>query len=593
MRLRSTATVAVVALIATAAAAVVLVVWILSQSIAVSRMDQRMAVSAEATRQIDIAATALLQSVTDAETEQRAYLLTGKDQLLQPYAAARSRARQAQDLQAGDQPAYAAAGRRLRQLADERLDMLDLTVAAARTGRRTEVPARLERGQVVMEELRTEVRRLLARAEADGSRLRAERRVLHDRLQRLQLGLVLASVLAFAIAIAALGIERAAARRAERLHAQFMKQIDAARQAAEMSERAKSRFLAAASHDMRQPLHALALYISALERRVENPEAREILVSMDGAVGAMTRMFTALLDMARLEAGVLKPEPVDFAVDGLLQDVAEYSAEVPGRTKVRVVVAPTTLRAHSDPDLLEIVLRNLASNAVKHSQGGRVLLGCRRVGGAVRIEVRDDGKGIAEEEIGHLFGEFVRGERAGGAEGVGLGLAIVERISKLLGHPLSVRSQVGRGSVFVVTVPRAAGAAPDRKAAQPSPPPSLKGARILVADDEPLALDAMRRTLMDAGAEVTAASSAAAVEALLGRAFDLYVFDLNLGEDDGLALMEEIGSRRGTPLRGLIVTGATEPDALASLKNSGRRWLTKPISGEDLLAAVAQLLSEA
>lgn len=596
-QLRSTATVAVVTLIAVAAAAVILCAWMLTQSSAANRMDRQMADSAEATRQVTFAASALLQSVTDAETSQRAYVLAGRQSLLQPYAAAKSRARQAQD-QLGrvtDHRAYAARAARVRRLAAARLDALEDTAALARAGRRAEFLARFEEGEGMMDALHSDVLQLLAQAEREDLRLRNERRRLHDRLLRLQTGLVSAAVLAFAIAVAALGIERAAARRAALLHRRLSDEIDAARRAAEVADHAKSRFLAAASHDMRQPLHALALYISALERRVGGGEARDILSNMQAAVGAMSRSFTALLDLARLEAGVLKPEPVDFAIADLLEDVADYSIGAPGAGSVRVVIAPTALRVRTDPDLLEIVLRNLASNAVKHSRGGRVLLGCRRVCGAVRVEVRDDGEGIPEAEIGELFGEFIRGERAGGAEGVGLGLAIVERISKLLGHPLMVRSELGRGSVFAVTVPRAgAGAARAvERSNPPSPPPtSLRGARILLADDEPLALDAMRRTLSDAGAVVVTASSASAVEAQMKRAFDLYIFDLNFGESSGLSLLDRIERERKAQVRGLVVTGATAPDALTALKGEGRRWLTKPILGPDLLAAAAQMLAE-
>jgi signal transduction histidine kinase/CheY-like chemotaxis protein len=413
-----------------------------------------------------------------------------------------------------------------------------------------------------------------------------------QRTQALQAGQALATLLALGVAVFALVVEQLTAKLTAELQSELTAETEAAKRAAEDADRAKSRFLAAASHDMRQPLHALALYISALERRVEGSQAREILANMDGAVRAMTRLFTALLDMARLEAGVLKPEPVDFSICDLLHEVAEHSLDLRGQREVRVTVAPTALRVRADPDLLEIVLRNLASNAVKHSKGGRVLLGCRRVADAVRIEVRDDGEGIPPDELQQIFAEFVRGERAGATEGVGLGLAIVQRLTKLLGHPLSVRSEVGRGSVFTVTVPRAA-AAPQRKPAlQAEAPMALHGARILVADDEPLALDAMRRALRDAGAEVGTAASAGEAEAIAGEGWALHILDLNLGDEDGLELIERIEAGRGARLRALIVTGTTTPEALGRLRSSGRPWLTKPLSADQLVLAASRLLAE-
>jgi histidine kinase len=447
-----------------------------------------------------------------------------------------------------------------------------------------------------MDQLRSQVWQLKAAAERRGEALRERRRRLQRRALLFQAGLVLANVLGLAIAVSGLLAERSAGRRAAELQAKVTEEIGRARRAAEEADRAKSRFLAAASHDMRQPLHALALYISALERRVEGAQAREILANMDGAVRAMTRLFTALLDMARLEAGVLRPEPIDFPVGELLQEVANHSLDFKGRSDVQVVVVPTRLAVRTDPDLLEIVLRNLASNAVKHSKGGRVLLGCRRVGADVRIEVRDDGEGIPEHELHGLFGEFVRGEGARSTEGVGLGLSIVHRMAELLGHKLSVRSEVGRGSVFAITVPRAA-AEPPAAASAPAPAPArargamLDGARILVADDDPLALDAMARALADAGAEVARADTAARAKAQAAQGFDLYVFDMNLGAENGLALLTELERARGGPVRALVVTGATTAEALAALRGSGRAWLTKPLAAETLVAKACGLLA--
>ena len=550
-----------------------------------------------ATQRVLQAASGILQAVTDAETAQRGYLLTRGDAFLGAYGDARRRAGLAAAQLTGaatPQSGYSAAALRLRDLAARRLADIDGTLELDRSGHRPEALRDLAEGRALMDEMRAAVDSLTAEAERGRGRLRIERDRFERRTRALQAGLVTTSILALLYAVTALIVERFAARRTADLQMQLATDLEAARESAEDADRAKSRFLAAASHDMRQPLHAMALYISALERRVESEQAREILANMDSAVRAMTRLFTALLDMARLEAGVLKPEPLDFSIGELLQEVADHSLDVRGRKDVKVTVAPTTVQVRTDPDLLEIALRNLASNALKHSRGGRVLLGCRRVGEAVRIEVRDDGEGIAADELQGLFSEFVRGARAGGTEGVGLGLAIVDRMTRLLGHELTARSTLGRGSVFAITVPRARDRIAPRPAGEDArAAPTLKDARILIADDEPLALDAMRRALSDAGAEVVAAGSGAAVEALAGRPFDLYVFDLNLGGDDGLGLLDEVERRRGGPAAALLVTGATTRDALARLRNSGRAWLTKPLAAAELISAAARLLPRA
>jgi signal transduction histidine kinase/ActR/RegA family two-component response regulator len=439
-----------------------------------------------------------------------------------------------------------------------------------------------------MAELRAALDRLAAREAEQETAARAEYRRFSADAQRRQTVLAAATLIALLLATAALVLEQLGARRAARVQAQLTRELGDARRSAEQANTAKSRFLATASHDMRQPLHALTLYIASLQRRVDTSDARDILGKMNVAVRSMTRLFNALLDMARLEAGVLKPDVGEFALDDLLEEVAAQALESRQISTARLRIVRTRLRVRSDPDLLVIVLRNLANNALKHSGGARVLLGCRRSGSAVSIEVHDDGQGIPADQLQALFGEFVRGERAASKEGVGLGLAIVERVSELLDHPLEVRSEVGRGSVFSIRVPRAL-ARPE--AARPLPARiGLDGARILLADDDPLVLDAMRRALEDAGAGVTAAAtSEEARRKAQAGAYDLLILDLNLGRDNGLRILEELEAS-GLDAPGLIVTGATTPELLQQLRRAGRRWLTKPLTADEVAAAAGDLL---
>lgn len=404
------------------------------------------------------------------------------------------------------------------------------------------------------------------------------------------LGLAILSGAALLLALYSMIAERAAARRNAAVHADFYHELQLARARAEEASKAKSRFLATVSHDMRQPLHALALYVAALERRVTSDDARKIVGNMDGSVRSMSRMFSALLDLARLEAGALDPELEAFRAGGLLEDVAHYAADPSGgRPRIRVV--DSDLLIYSDPNLLEIALRNLVSNAIKHSEGGRVLIGCRRLGDEVSIEVHDTGPGIAEEKLDALFNEFVRGESARPDGGIGLGLAIVEGMSRLLGHQLSVRSEVGRGTIFSIIVPRVDAAASTERVE--TGPARLEGVRVLVADNEDDARDAMRQAFEDAGALVETASSAEAVRRLGTGAVDLYLFDLNLGTANGIRLLEELEEARNSPLAAMIVTGATTSDALAELMISGREWITKPASAAELTKAASRILGQA
>ncbi len=218
------------------------------------------------------------------------------------------------------------------------------------------------------------------------------------------------------------------------------------------SDTARTRFFAVAGHDMRQPLHALALYLSALDRRVENPEARRILANMERATEALIAMLAALIDFGRLQTGAITPEVADFA----LQDVFErLAAENPDGA---VEVQNTDLRLRSDPALIERALRHLISNARQHG-GGRARLSAQAVGERVELAVADDGPGIAVADQARAFEEFIRLEGAGG-EGLGLGLAIVRDIAQALETPLEVQSEPGRGARFILRPKRAPDGSP-------------------------------------------------------------------------------------------------------------------------------------
>ena len=231
---------------------------------------------------------------------------------------------------------------------------------------------------------------------------------------------------------------------------------------AELASIAKSRFLAAASHDLRQPLQTLALLQGLLAKKVVGEKAQQLVERIDEALGAMTGMLNTLLDINQIEVSAVKVETVDFPVSDLFDQLREeltYHAQAAG---LALRVMPCTLSIRSDRRLLEQMIRNVISNALKYTQRGRVLVGCRRRQGKLRIEIWDTGIGIPESELQAIFEEYhqVANPARQRSKGLGLGLSIVKSLGELLGHPISVRSLHGKGSVFSIEVPLTLSGAP-------------------------------------------------------------------------------------------------------------------------------------
>ncbi len=365
--------------------------------------------------------------------------------------------------------------------------------------------------------------------------------------------------------------------------------------------RAKSQFLAAASHDLRQPLHAMALFITALARRVKDPEGIEIVDSLRIAVDSMRAMFQALVDVSRLDAGTIAPAPKVFAVSDVLGKLrTDFAAQAEAKG-IGLSVRDCAAAVRTDPVLLESMLRNLVHNAVKFTPSGKVLVGCRRRGGMLRIDVLDTAGGIAPDQLESIFDEFRRLQpaRKTGTEGLGLGLAIVRRLSRLLDLPVTVDSVVGRGTRFSIAVPVAGGMAPAAapEARHPASGPSLHGARILAVDDDEMVRGAVARILSDWGCTVaTAASPAEALQRIDLDGFrpSILLVDYNLGTPmDGLALVETIEKHLPEPVPAILVTGATDTDAIVRFESSGHAWLAKPVESAQLRRTVAYMLDKA
>lgn len=243
-------------------------------------------------------------------------------------------------------------------------------------------------------------------------------------------------------------------------------ELHAAKNAAEQAHRAKSRFLAHASHDLHQPLQAIGMFTGMLERQSQTAKAMAMLTDLKAAQRSMRDLLNAILEISKLESGVVSPKPADVPLSPLLDQLeAEFTGQAEAKG-LRLRAVPTDVVVHSDPALLERIVRNLIANAIRYTEQGGVLVGCRRRDGALWIEVYDTGRGIAETDRRRIFEEFVQLDRPDRdrSEGIGLGLAIVERLARLLGHPVAVRSVEGKGAVFSVQAPEVT----PRRAAPPA-----------------------------------------------------------------------------------------------------------------------------
>jgi signal transduction histidine kinase/CheY-like chemotaxis protein len=384
----------------------------------------------------------------------------------------------------------------------------------------------------------------------------------------------------------------------ETLAAELLVQKDRAEEAS----RSKSRFLAAASHDLRQPVHALGLFVGALGQRPLDGESRQLLDHVQGAVDSMGAMFNALLDVSQLDAGMVPVQPLALALRPLLQRIATDEGALARRKGLRLRLNAHDLAVRSDPVLLERVLRNLLANAVNYTDRGGVLLSARQRGGEVVVRVIDTGIGIAAERQADVFQEFVQLHNAerDRAKGMGLGLAIVRRLLDLLGLPLALRSVPGRGTTFTLRlpwVPMAAASLGDTPSPRPTPAAAnpRPGDVVLLVDDDAEIRGAMAALLDGWGLHVIAAEGLADLQPQLMDLTlppRLAICDYRLrGSEDGLAVARELQSLFNDELPVILVTGDTSAERLRDARASGHVLLHKPVGPQALQAAMAQALA--
>ena len=379
-------------------------------------------------------------------------------------------------------------------------------------------------------------------------------------------------------------------------HLDARQKLQEARQAVLKAERDRASFVAAAGHDLRQPLQAISLFVTTLVHRVDDPESKSLLAKITQSAASMRRMINGLLDVAKLDAGLVSADQMDQPLADLfagLQEEFERQAESKGLV---LVVEPTDAVVHTDPLLLESILRNLLANAINYTNHGHVSMSARLSGRRTVITVRDTGPGISSDEIDLIFRDFYRVGGAGGG-GLGLGLGIVQRMAKLIYAQVAVESTLGLGTRFTVAVGSGASLSPPEPAPASALPERHEGRsglkRVLLVDDnDPLRM-ALATHLSAWAVDVTQAGSLRAACDLARESsvpWDLAIVDYDLGMGrTGLELLRELDQIDGRRIPGLVITGSGDPDVHRTLTRSGYEWLQKPFEVEVLREMIMRL----
>ncbi len=387
----------------------------------------------------------------------------------------------------------------------------------------------------------------------------------------------------------------------ERKH--VAKALEEAKQQAELANAAKSRFLAAASHDLRQPLQTLALLQGILAKTIDEERGRKLVARLGETLAAMSGMLNTLLDINQIEAGMVRAEKSNFPINDLLdrlRDEFTYHAQSQG---LALHAVPCSLPVHSDPRLLEQMIRNLLSNALKYTKMGKVLLGCRRHRGMLSIEVWDTGVGIPAEELQAIFEEYhqIDNPARERSRGLGLGLSIVKRLGNLLDHHVGVRSHHGKGSVFSIDVALSssgAGEQPQRHRPRPGDgvvEADRRTGTILVIEDEPELRELLELLLKDAGHYVASAPDGIAALELLTRGTlrpDIILADYNLPKGmNGLQVAAKLRERLDREIPVVVLTGDISTGTLRDIALQNCMKLYKPVRLKDLTEVIQRLLA--
>jgi CheY-like chemotaxis protein len=367
---------------------------------------------------------------------------------------------------------------------------------------------------------------------------------------------------------------------------------------AEEANRAKSVFLASASHDLRQPLHALGLFLTALGHTQLDARQRQMWRHVEASSAAASEMLNTLLDFSKVDAGVITPQPQVFPMQPLMHKLERHFAPQANEKGLVFRVRDTALAVRADPRLVEQVLRNLLTNAIRYTERGGVLVGCRRRGDQAVLEVWDTGIGIESAQHQTIFQEFhqLGNPERDRTKGLGLGLAIVQGLAQAMAATVSLGSRPGRGSVFRLSLPLSLEAAvPEAQAPEPVVDALLAGVRVLLIDDDEAVRVAMAELLMAWGCACEVAGAEAEAVQLLDRfAPDVVLADFRLRDHrTGPQAIEAVRARLGRAVPAIIVTGDTAADRLRTAVGSGMTLLHKPVGSVPLQRALAQALAQA
>ncbi len=366
-----------------------------------------------------------------------------------------------------------------------------------------------------------------------------------------------------------------------------------AREAAEQADRSKSRFLAAASHDLRQPMQSMFFFAEALHSHVHSPRGRDALAMLERGMETLKGLLDSLLDVSQLDAGVIEPRIEDISVKPLLDDIGSAYAPVAAAKGLDLqVVNHHDLTVRSDRNLLGRMVRNLVENAIRYTERGVIRLECHPLDGHAGIQVRDTGIGISGEQMSWIFEEFyqVGNPERDRNQGLGLGLAIVQKLSALLGHPVEVRSELGKGSVFRISVPL--GDATESPAPVLPPRETERGRLAVLIDDDAIVLMGLRSIFQDWGYDtIVASSTEEALERLraAGRRPDVMVADYRLREHKvGTEAILKIRELAGAPVPAVLLTGDSGPDVMQEAERHGIGVMFKPVTARLLQEALTR-----
>lgn len=540
----------------------------------------------------------LLTLVTSAESNQRGFLLTNDSAYLEPYAS--------------DQHEIEIRLNRLNLAANEDY-MLRRELRQASTlirAKFTEMQAALDQMQSdqpdrALDSLRSgrgrelthQIQLLDDSAHAAEQKMtdawEAEQRTWEHKALRIVAAIAVLGVLLVLTAVCVVMLYLSQRARAER-------ELREARDQAVEANRAKSRFLAAASHDLRQPLHALNLLLRTLERRMGDGRDAELVHSARAASMSMARMFNGLLDISRLDAGVIEPRVENFSIAVILEDLRVHFASSAREKGLSFDIVPNDTTLATDRTLLESILSNLVANAINYTPHGSITVLTRDGDDVLTIEICDTGQGIPEDEQERIFDEFHRLEHGHSGQGLGLGLSIVRRLSRLLDIEIELRSKPGQGSVFALRIPHSIAAPVD---ATPAPPPAridpvvdLRGKTVLLVDDEPLGREAMRCEMGDWGMKVVMAADAEEALSFLAMhqiQLDVAIVDRDLGSHlTGPDLLDRLATDLGIAVPAIVITGATDSETLQDLEDMGYTYLIKPVDEITLRRALNVVMAE-